>query len=80
MSHTGGTGDIFGPDFTSNRSTLKTNSDYVNLYGARTPQFEPGTKDAYSNYGFVLLAVLVENVSGKSYYEYVRENIFGRAA
>jgi D-alanyl-D-alanine carboxypeptidase len=76
LNHTGGTGDIFGPDFTSNRPNLKSNSDYVTLYGARPPQFEPGTKDAYSNYGFVLLGALVEQVSGKSYYDYLRENIF----
>lgn len=76
LNHTGGTGDIFGPDSNANRNTLKENSDYVALYGTRPPQFEPGTKDAYSNYGFVLLGALVERVSGKPYYDYLRENVF----
>ena len=35
LSHTGGTGDIFGPEFDKNRLELKTLQDYVKLYGNR---------------------------------------------
>src|SRR6185436_6371614 len=35
LSHTGGTGDIFGPEFEKNRLDLKTLQDYVKLYGSR---------------------------------------------
>jgi D-alanyl-D-alanine carboxypeptidase len=76
LSHTGGTGDIFGPDFEAHRLELKTLQDYVKLYGERDLEFEPGTKWKYSNYGFLLLGVLIEKVSGKSYYDYVAENIY----
>jgi CubicO group peptidase (beta-lactamase class C family) len=76
LTHTGGTGDIFGPEFTVNRTNLKTHLDYVHLYGGRSPQFEPGTKDAYSNYGMVLLGAVIERVGGMPYYDYVREHIF----
>jgi CubicO group peptidase (beta-lactamase class C family) len=76
LTHTGGTGDIFGPDFEKNRLTLRTLASYVALYGKRAPEFEPGARFAYSNYGFILLGVLVEKVSGQSYYDYVREHIF----
>jgi len=76
LSHTGGTGDIFGPEFAAHRLELKTLQDYVKLYGKRDLQFEPGTKWEYSNYGFLLLGVLIEKVSGKSYYDYVAENIY----
>jgi CubicO group peptidase (beta-lactamase class C family) len=76
LNHTGGTGDIFGPEFMARRTSLKTHADYVQLYGARAPEFEPGTKVAYSNYGMVLLGTLIEKVRGMSYYDYVRENIF----
>jgi len=74
--HTGGTGDIFGPKFEAHRLELKTLQDYVKLYGERDLQFEPGTKWEYSNYGFLLLGVLIEKVSGKSYYDFVAENIY----
>ena len=76
LSHTGGTGDIFGPEFDKNRLELKTLQDYVKLYGNRGPEFEPGSRWEYSNYGFLLLGVIVEKVSGQNYYDYVREHIF----
>ena len=50
--------------------------DYIRLFGNRDLDFEPGTKWAYSNYGFILLGNIIEAVSGMSYYEYVRKNIF----
>lgn len=76
LSHTGGTGDIFGPEFDKNRLALKTLQDYVKLYGNRGPEFEPGSRWQYSNYGFLLLGVIVEKVSGQNYYDYVRNHIF----
>ena len=76
LTHTGGTGDIFGPEFEQNRLTLREHGDYVKLYGARALTHEPGAELRYSNYGFVLLGTLIEKVSGMSYYEYVRAKIF----
>ena len=76
LTHTGGTGDIFGPEFDKRRLELKTLRDYVNLYGQRKAEFEPGSRWQYSNYGFLLLGVLIEKVSGQSYYDYVRDHIF----
>ncbi len=37
---------------------------------------QPGTEYSYSNIGYWLLGKLIENVSGKSYTDYVTENIF----
>ena len=37
LTHAGGTGDIFGPDFDKHRLELNTHDDYVRLYGARSP-------------------------------------------
>ncbi|HKO99977.1 MAG TPA: serine hydrolase domain-containing protein [Pyrinomonadaceae bacterium] len=76
LSHTGGTGDIFGPEFEKKRLELKTLQDYVTLYGNRAPVYEAGSRWQYSNYGFLLLGVLIEKVSGQSYYDYVRDHIF----
>ncbi len=79
LSHAGGTGDIFGPQFEVHRLELKTLQDYVKLYGERDLQFEPGARWEYSNYGFLLLGVIIEKVSGKSYYDFVAENIYKAA-
>src|SRR6266849_8428681 len=76
LTHTGGTGDFFGPEFDKHRLELRTLQDYVKLYGQRGVEFEPGSKWAYSNYGFLLLGALVERVSGQSYYDYVAEHVY----
>jgi D-alanyl-D-alanine carboxypeptidase len=76
LTHTGGTGDIFGPQFAARRLELRTHQDYLNLYGARDLMFEPGSRWMYSNYGFVLLGAIIEKVSGQSYYDYVRDAVF----
>ncbi len=79
LTHTGGTGDFFGPQFDAHRLELKTLQDYLKLYGERAPEFEPGSRWEYSNYGFLMLGVVVERVSGKSYYDYVSEHIYAPA-
>ncbi len=76
LTHTGGTGDIFGPQFQAHRKELRELADYVRLYGNRPPAFEPGSRWAYSNYGYVLLGLVIEAVTKQSYYDYVREMIF----
>ena len=75
LTHTGGTGDIFGPQFAAKRLEIRTLNDYVALHGARGLEFEPGSRWAYSNYGFVLLGVIVERVTGGSYYDYVQKHV-----
>ncbi|MBL8820544.1 MAG: beta-lactamase family protein [Planctomyces sp.] len=37
--------------------------------------FEPGSKTAYSNFGYCLLGRIIERVTGKSYADYVTEKI-----
>jgi D-alanyl-D-alanine carboxypeptidase len=76
LTHTGGTGDIFGPEFDNHRLELKTLQDYVKRYENRPVAFEPGSRFEYSNYGYLLLGVVIERVTGQSYYDYVREHVF----
>ncbi|HEU0098715.1 MAG TPA: serine hydrolase domain-containing protein [Allosphingosinicella sp.] len=76
LSHTGGTGDIFGPEFQRRKASLRSAKDYVDLYGGRAPEFAPGSRQAYSNYGFMLLGRIVEQVSGLPYDDYLQRNIF----
>ncbi len=79
LTHTGGTGDIFGPLFTANRTQLRTTGDYLRLYGTRGPQFAPGAQHVYSNYGFMLLGALIERVGGKSYDDHVAARVLAPA-
>jgi CubicO group peptidase (beta-lactamase class C family) len=76
LSHTGGAGDIFGPQYNAKRLELKTLKDYVDLYGSRAGEFTPGDNWKYANYGFVLLGRVIEEVSGQSYPDYIRDHVF----
>lgn len=76
LSHTGGTGDIFTPEYEAHRLQTRTLADYVKLFGSRPVTFDPGTRMEYSNYGFILLGRIVELVTGESYDAYVREHIY----
>ena len=44
LTHTGGTGDFFGPEFDAHRLELRALKDYVTLYGKRDLAFEPGSR------------------------------------
>lgn len=37
---------------------------------------DPGTNFKYSNFGYLLLSMIIEKVSGKSYWDYLAEEIF----
>ena len=79
LTHTGGTGDIFGPEFTARRLELRTTGDYLRLYGARGLRFAPAARWEYSNYGFMLLGAVVERVSGTSYDDHVAARVLAPA-
>lgn len=55
-----------------------TNSELIKIFARLNPklEFEPGTKWQYSNTNYILLASVVENLSGKSFPQFVGENIF----
>jgi D-alanyl-D-alanine carboxypeptidase len=76
LNHTGGSGDIFTPEYEAHRQETRTLADYVKLFGSRPVAFEPGSRMEYSNYGFILLGRIIELVSGEPYQKYVRERIY----
>jgi D-alanyl-D-alanine carboxypeptidase len=79
LTHTGGTGDIFGPEFAARRSELRTVGDYLRLYGSRGLRFAPGAQWEYSNYGFMLLGGLIERLTGTSYDDHVAAHVLAPA-
>ena len=76
LTHTSGLGDFFGQEYRERRASLHTLSDYLPLFAGKPLQFEPGSFWAYSNAGFLLLGLIIEKVSGKNYFDYVRKRIF----
>jgi D-alanyl-D-alanine carboxypeptidase len=79
LNHTGGAGDFFGAEFATNRLDLRDARDYVALFGARDPEFEPGSRQKYANYGFIVLGRIIEVVSDRPYDDVVEANVFAVA-
>lgn len=79
LNHTSGTGNVFNDDFPKISESLKTHRDYWGAFAAKELEFEPGSKEGYSNYGYILLGSVIEAVSGESYYDYVEQHVFGPA-
>jgi D-alanyl-D-alanine carboxypeptidase len=48
----------------------------IDLFKNDSLEFEPGTKESYSNSNYVLLGVIIEKLSGKEYGQFIEENIF----
>jgi CubicO group peptidase (beta-lactamase class C family) len=76
LTHTGGTGNIFSPEYFDHRLETREHLDYVKLFGDRGVMFAPGSRWDYSNYGMILLGRIIEVVSGQSFYDYTRAHIF----
>lgn len=56
-------------------STMNSDSAYAEI--KKMPyEFSPGTKSAYSNIGYYLLARIITKVSGEKYEDFLRKNIF----
>ncbi len=74
---TSGLGDFFGEKFDATpKSRIRTLQDYLGLFASDRLLFEPGTSRRYSNAGYVVLGLIIEKITGKTYYDYVRENIY----
>jgi CubicO group peptidase (beta-lactamase class C family) len=74
-----GLGDIFGPEFAANPHRLRELSDYLTLFETKPLRFEPGSKREYSNAGYVVLGLMIEKLTGKTYRDAVQEAVFGPA-
>jgi len=80
MRHTSGIGgNIFAQPTSGNRHDIRRLQDYLPLFVNEPLQFKPGSKNAYSNAGYVVLGLLIERLSGQDYYSYVRDHIFAPA-
>ncbi|HEV7905930.1 MAG TPA: serine hydrolase domain-containing protein [Pyrinomonadaceae bacterium] len=76
LTHTSGLGNYMTDAWVENRAKIKTVADLLPYFAAQPLKFAPGTSWQYSNAGFVVLGLIVEKLSGQSYYDYVRAHIF----
>lgn len=76
LTHTSGLGDFFTPEFDRKKDSLHELKDYLPLFVNKPLDFEPGKDWRYSNAGFLVLGLIIEKLSGQSYYDYVQKHIY----
>ena len=77
LTHTSGIPNVNNlPEYQSASRFPQTPASLVELFKSKPLNFEPGTKYEYSNSNYNLLAFVIEQVSHKSYGEFLRESIF----
>jgi len=77
LEHTSGIGgNIFAAPAGGSRNDLRRTADFMALFAHEPLQFEPGSRQQYSNAGYVVLGAVIERLSGMSYYDFVRANVF----
>jgi D-alanyl-D-alanine carboxypeptidase len=63
------------PEFPRGAERPVTRAEVLSWFSTKPLQFEPGTRYNYTNSGTFLLGLIIENVTGQTYEEYVRQNI-----
>jgi CubicO group peptidase (beta-lactamase class C family) len=77
LAHASGVPDYHSlPDFPARRPRPTTLAEFAAWIGTKPLDFPPGEKDSYSSSGYALLAYVIERVSGVSYSEFLRRNVF----
>ena len=71
LSHSAGFPGGIGNDYTA-----ISEEDFIQKALASSLKFEPGTDYNYSNVGYSLLALIIEKVSGLTYEQYLKKNLF----
>jgi CubicO group peptidase (beta-lactamase class C family) len=79
LSHSSGMGSYFRNGFLRNKMYAATAADLVPFYADDSLAFTPGERMLYSNAGFALLGLIIERVSGQSFYDYMKTNVIDRA-
>jgi CubicO group peptidase (beta-lactamase class C family) len=80
LTHTSGMGSYWKEEFhEANHARFRRVQDYFTLFVNDPLEFEPGEKWSYSNSGYIVLGAIIEKISGQSYFDYVKENVFKRA-
>ena len=85
LTHSSGIGDDAeeedGEDYadlwkTKPNYAVTETADFLPQFVHKPPNFPPGTSCRYNNCGFILLGLMIERATGKSYRDVVRQRIF----
>lgn len=75
LTHTSGLGSYAAERFETEQPETVTRMLEIARENA-TLAFAPGTRQRYSNTGFVVLGAIIEKVTGQAYHDYMRANVY----
>ena len=75
LSHKSGFGDYHFPGYFDLPLEKRSISGLLTIIKKMELLFAPGSDRQYSNTGYVILGAVIENATGKSYYQNIRERI-----
>jgi len=78
LNHRSGFQDIFIAEYRENQLAFDTLEKKLALLKNNSLLFKPGTDHSYSNYGYIVLGAILEQVSKSSYEQLLNRNIFER--
>ncbi len=77
LTHTSGLGSYFNETYMKgSRELFRYVGNFKSLVNGEKLAFEPGKRFQYSNTGMLLLGVVIESVTGGSYFDYIQKNIY----
>jgi CubicO group peptidase (beta-lactamase class C family) len=76
LNHSSGLGNYFAPQNLPALIRARTLQDLKALAAGEKPAFPPGSRFAYSDTGFLLLGLMVEQVSGQAFGDYLQAHVF----
>lgn len=79
LSHTSGIDGYENGKETETIIEYPTLEEAVNYFKHRELLFEPGTKYSYTTYGYTVLGLLIEKVSGLTFEKYMKINVWDKA-
>ena len=79
LNHRAGFADIFVAEYRENQLAFDTLDKKLKLLIDTPLLFEPDSDYKYSNYGYVVLGVILEKVTGQSFEKLLANNIFNPA-
>ncbi|MFD2443868.1 serine hydrolase domain-containing protein [Bacillus sp. CGMCC 1.16607] len=79
LTHTSGCDTFFNEKYKKYSNRIRTIDGFLNLVNDSQSLFTPGEKFHYSNTGYLILGAIIEKITGQSFYEYIKKNIFMKA-
>lgn len=75
LTHTSGMGSYFNEKYAATWTRIRTLDALLPTFVDDVLLFEPGAEFGYSNCGPVVLGLIIERLTGQTYFDYVRDHI-----